>query len=1416
MNAEMDNMNSAVFSLGERHSDHLLQAVLVRWPYSEVDLNSEGLNKNDTLEAGQSQTIFYSTRKDLISVLNDASLHHPDRDLLLLHKDIDLPNQLQTRISYWLQQLPDAEAITVLSNINPAFNPFGLSNGLTEPPATANLDAMVSNTSDKRILFANTWPHHLLWIQADTARRLRQSDVSILTTTPERTGIKLYIADDIFARCQQRPLFEATPEYDWDMPPAHTIEYRQQSLHQLIAEQCWELPRIIPNEKPVILHISHSWGGGVARWVQDYCDHDNQNNHLILQSQGFWKNKQYGTHLSLHQLHPNGPQLAEWWLTPGIFSTDIRNHQYQEVLDNIQRCYAVSRVLISSLIGHSLEALRCPLPTIQVLHDYYPAWPLLSVAPGSTPGEANLADSMACIAPDEQEFSDRQAHDWQVLTRSWLHLLNHPRVRLVTPTAAARQQLLAINSAFSPLPMQVIGHGLRQWKNTPQNHEYRKQHSADKKLRVLVLGRLQKGKGRELLLKALPQLSNQLHITALGCGRDGQTLLGRSNVDVIAQYDWQDLPTLVTQIQPDVALLLSTVPETFSYTLSELRALYIPVIATRIGSFVERIEHGVTGLLIDQSSDNLVNTLHGLLENRIVLKQLQQRIEALPSRNMQDMLTDYQEVWQSIESPIQQISSPLNKFTLHHAQLLNYQRMNEWSHWKLEEKSHLLQNAHSELGKRLKHMRSQSRDITQLNNDIQAVRQALNSTTVCLRQTNQQLESNQQQLQQTVAEREHFSERVDMIVNSRSWKITKPLRLASRFSQNAKAHGAHNPRRWPALINKLRQRIHRNGWKKALRSLQEVPENHLITQPLDKSVSIAPVNWPRVIDAQGSTHVLLLQQSQQPILAALLNQLLEAYGKQPAEVHVLHTDKQPDIDQYLSDCNGIHSYSSTKTLMKTLGTAYNNGDIQQILLINGDLTTSSQSLFALLDTATQQPQAMLTGARSKVSESNHPAYTYSHIAKEISPELLLLRGSAVDGFIQSKFPKKTLTECLVDTTQLVEAHGGLIWQNNQACYQPISPQQAISNPLDTIDSTVKSAILIIDVWVPMPDRDSGSLRMVNLLRLLIKSGWHVVFCPHNKRHEGRYTEQLQNLGIEVWYQPYLTSFNDFLSTHGSRFKTIMFSRHQVAGDLIKAVRHHCPTSQVIFDTVDLHYLREQREATLKNSHPLQRIAEQTKHKELSMMRASDLTLVVSKAEQALLAKEVPECRVEILSNIHEVEGRDQGFEQRSDMMFVGGFQHPPNIDAVQWLVNDIWPIVQQQLPDIRLHIIGSQMPDEITSLASEQVIMHGYVEDLNHFHNHCRISLAPLRYGAGVKGKINSAMSYGLPVVATALAVEGMSLHHEQQVLVGETASELASAIVRLYCDADLWLQLSDAGLENIKEHFSMQAAATQLQSFLA
>ncbi len=382
------------------------------------------------------------------------------------------------------------------------------------------------------------------------------------------------------------------------------------------------------------------------------------------------------------------------------------------------------------------------------------------------------------------------------------------------------------------------------------------------------------------------------------------------------------------------------------------------------------------------------------------------------------------------------------------------------------------------------------------------------------------------------------------------------------------------------------------------------------------------------------------------------------------------------------------------------------------------------------------------------------------------------------------------------------------------------PEISLVHPTLTAPSQVspRPRVLVIDAVMLTPDQDSGSLRMSRLLGLLNELGWGVSFIPSNLEPVEPYATYLRQRGIEVLTAPQIASLPDYLKRCGSVYELVILSRASVAEQYFDLVREYAPQAKIWFDTVDLHFLREQRAAELKDDPAALKRAAWRRRQELDLIARADLTLLVSPVEREWVSQSLPQARLALLSNIHDPAPTPAPFATRDAILFIGGFNHDPNIDAVQYYVTEIHPRVLATLGPIPTLIVGSRPPPEIRALHDPEYGLYvlGYVERVEPLFDRARLSIAPLRYGAGVKGKVNQSMAYGVPVVATPCAAEGMGLVHEIDVLIGPDAESFADCVIRLYRDQPLWERLRQGGLENIERHFSYRVARATLECLLA
>ena len=365
------------------------------------------------------------------------------------------------------------------------------------------------------------------------------------------------------------------------------------------------------------------------------------------------------------------------------------------------------------------------------------------------------------------------------------------------------------------------------------------------------------------------------------------------------------------------------------------------------------------------------------------------------------------------------------------------------------------------------------------------------------------------------------------------------------------------------------------------------------------------------------------------------------------------------------------------------------------------------------------------------------------------------------------------------------------WKTRLHTYQP--------NGIDVDkakDRRAAQRVLVIDHCTPTPNHDAGSLVTFNLMLLLREMGFQVTFIPEdNFLYMPEYTTALQRQGIEMLYAPFVTRVQQHLKEQGKRYDLVLLIRPIVAANHLRTVRSHCPNAKVLYLPADLHFLRMSREATLISDEAKQKAADQMKQHELAVFTAVDASMVHSTVELDLIRTLLPPVNISLLPLMMDIKGTETPFEKRKDIVFVGGYQHAPNVDAVHYFLTDIMPLLRQKIPGICLHVVGSNPPADIQALASQDVIIHGFVENLTALLDTMRISIAPLRYGAGTKGKIASAMAAGLPVVATPLAMEGMLLRDKEHILVAESEDEWIDAIAKLYSNEALWSNLSQNAL---------------------
>ena len=751
-------------------------------------------------------------------ILKQFCSTNPGKGLLILKRGFPLQADSLAAMISASTQTDAVTAITVLSNHDPRFNPFhdlsGIASETVDQPAS-----LVHMLASGTLLTVDDWPEHAVYLRPAAVAALAReatADSNALACLQDAQG-GLLLHDGCFVHDPARELLTQSQLQNHETlqpPPWGRLSAR---LAEWLTKGVGLPAAFAPGSGPVSLHITHSWGGGVARWVSNLIEADEQGCHLQLRSEGPQSGQGAGQRLALYAGNEASVPLASWWIRPVIRSSLVQHPLYQQLLRSICNRYKVSRVIVSSLVGHSLDALRSGLPTVQVLHDYYPLWPLLGINPepylSDEPGAAlHQAMEQHALMP---EFGHRTAAGWQELALAWRSTLQEEGVKLAAPSQSVVSLLQKLDSGWSGLDIKVIPHGLAPFADS---QAVQPRPRKDGKLRLVIPGRMQEGKGQALLLKALPELTQYAQVYLLGTGKEGEAFFGKNGVNVVLQYQREELPALLRNIGPHFAALLSVVPETFSYTLSEMRQLGIPVLANRMGSLAERIEDGKDGWLIDPTAAELIRKVSELASNVDQLDAVRAAIADRPAYTIIDMLQRYQQLCPAGLAPAEQAVAP------------EAQAGNGSQEGALAFQSMQLTARKRELQTRALDLQAEVDKRTDWAREREAALQKeQKNRDEWVNRLQGEIESLQESIAWLKTSLEDLQQQYQAVLSSSSWKLTRPLRAGRRVLSNLARARAWNPLRWPLLASQAVRTISTSGLRGALVRAQLSPQDLLRT-----------------------------------------------------------------------------------------------------------------------------------------------------------------------------------------------------------------------------------------------------------------------------------------------------------------------------------------------------------------------------------------------------------------------------------------------------------------------------------------------------------------------------------------------------------------------------------------------------------
>jgi glycosyltransferase involved in cell wall biosynthesis len=354
-------------------------------------------------------------------------------------------------------------------------------------------------------------------------------------------------------------------------------------------------------------------------------------------------------------------------------------------------------------------------------------------------------------------------------------------------------------------------------------------------------------------------------------------------------------------------------------------------------------------------------------------------------------------------------------------------------------------------------------------------------------------------------------------------------------------------------------------------------------------------------------------------------------------------------------------------------------------------------------------------------------------------------------------------------------------------------------------------VLVIDDRVPEHDRHAGSHFVRQQLDLLTEADCRIVYVPWDGLLRQPYARDMEDAGMEILAPD--VDLESWLEEHGRHVDRVLLARPHIAERWLPSIRRRT-RARVVYFTHDLHHLRERRRHATTGDPGALEESRRLETQETRVLRAVDAILTPSAAELAPIAALAPGVPAWALPPFAvPVAPSGPPLAERRAVMFLGGYEHLPNVDAAELLAGAIMPLVWASAPDVTLLLVGADPPPSVRALAGPRVEVTGHAPDLAPLYARARLTLSPLRYGAGLKGKIVSSLEAGVPVVTTPTGDEGLGLAQGTEAFIGATPDELAGHALRLLGDAHLAEAMAAAGRAWVEARFSRERARTTLHA---